>query len=869
MPCLQSYQRPAASMFGAVPVLAAPTLIPRVCMTSVRIATTGARPYIAVRGFATDCTTSITTMAPLITTQTTLSLLFRLLTWIHLRVQPIEQPAVLILPAIFAVWLIAWVLERVPAEGPKVVQIKEENGPIANGHGVETVVIQRARRDPVPAPVRILFSLPSNLSVIRIIHVLINLTLALFLYDHLAQSDPPADAPHSADVIFARVGAVYPDSVKIQVRYPNLMFEESFLSPTQQAGVGMCKVLWREAVTGSGESTVGMWKDGPVLQLAEGDDWVGVAHVEKLWPSTSYQFRLAYPNSTFLPYPEKPLPFKTFPDPRLNQGSKFKFVASSGIRPNYPYEPLDLPHKFKGLDLLANYYLPSPACSSSCSVSSSAPSITPNAVIKDHPAPEPIPFDEVSGTTHSGSVAASAGDTTATETCPYHGYHHPTAPVHSNPRQTDVSLPSKTRLLWTYIRDRVVTPEVKDVTFDSPPNFMVLVGGLDTTQTSYNSEYGILSALFRRYAVDDYLKSYRGLYASSAFRTLYECIPVFSILGAPSHLRVSESIPASFGQKLADWLDSKFKSRSLDSAPELGQALEPSVEQAYETYAGRANYARYGVKGLHYSFGYADSAFFVLDTISYRSSGPEVVPCDKMVLGESQMLDLWLWAAKVNATSTFKFIVSPLPLTSLWPSSSSWSTCSNSERKRLIDLLAYIPNVIVISGGRHAFAAVEYHPPDVPIAGVADIPKTSSMYEFVVGPLSGETALQWDHPQNRSVRWENVTAVIPITGFGEVVEHETVDVEIEREEEKLLEFVREGNHKWSAFSVDTLTNPERPTVTIELFSDGAKIWSFTVLGTYVPLLKATSGNAVGSTLRGGIRNVLDKMGLNPAGWFRS
>ncbi|KAG8883474.1 hypothetical protein FRB98_003103 [Tulasnella sp. 332] len=787
-----------------------------------------------------------TTMAPLITTQTISSLLFRWLTWIHLRVQPIEQPAVFVLPATFAFWLIAWALERIPEGGPvptKIIEFKEETGPIANGHGAQSVIVKRARPDPVPAPVRILFSLPSNLSVIRLSHVVINLALGVFLIDSLWQADPPGNglSSYAANVTFARVGAVYPDGVKIQVRYPDLKFDESFLSPPQQPGAGACKVLWREAMSGVSESTVGMWKDGPVLQLGEDDDWVGVAHLDKLWPSTSYQFRLAYPNSTFLPYPPTPLSFKTFPDPRLQQGSKFKFIASSGIRSNFPYVPLRGPHAFKGLDLLANRYFPASLCTSS--PSSSLPSMTPNAVVKD-PAPQPSPADD-GASRPSDSTAAGA---TTTETCPYHGVHHPTTPVDPNPVQTDALSSYKARSLWGWLGKARESDEM----VDSVPNFMLLVGGPDTAMPS------------RKTGMDEYMKSYRGLYASSSFRTLYERIPIFNVLGTSCHQKMHEVIPADLRSKVATWLRSNSKPESVDSDDDT-QASSWALRSAYETYAGEANHAGYGGKGLHYSFSHGDSAFFVLDTTSYRS-GPDVAPCDRTILGESQMLDLWLWASKVNSTTTFKFIVSPIPLTSLWPFTSTWSTCAASERTRVIDLIAYVPNVIVISGGRQAFAAIEYPPPTA-AASLPSNASTTPIYEFVIGPLSSESALQWDYPQEKVVRWENVTAVVPITGFGGTVENETIELEIEREEEKLIKFVRQGNHKWSAITVDTLTNPEKPTVKVELFSDGARIWSFTVVGRYVPL--KTAGSAVGSTLRGGIRSVLDKIGLNPAGWFKS
>ena len=83
------------------------------------------------------------------------------------------------------------------------------------------------------------------------------------------------------DLTYARVGATYSDAVKIQVRYPHVYDESTALT-----GTSILKVLWREANPGSAE---GSWRDGPVLQLTEDHDWVGVAHLTKLWPSYDYE----------------------------------------------------------------------------------------------------------------------------------------------------------------------------------------------------------------------------------------------------------------------------------------------------------------------------------------------------------------------------------------------------------------------------------------------------------------------------------------------------------------------------------------------------------------------------------------------------
>lgn len=69
--------------------------------------------------------------------------------------------------------------------------------------------------------------------------------------------------------------------------------------------------------------------------------------------------RLQDVNETLLPYPAEPIRFKTFPDPRLPVGSRFKFLATSCATPNFPYAPLQ-GRRIKGYDLLANYLWPKP-----------------------------------------------------------------------------------------------------------------------------------------------------------------------------------------------------------------------------------------------------------------------------------------------------------------------------------------------------------------------------------------------------------------------------------------------------------------------------------------------------------------------------
>jgi len=98
------------------------------------------------------------------------------------------------------------------------------------------------------------------------------------------------------------------------------------------------------------------------------------------------------------------------------------------------------------------------------------------------------------------------------------------------------------------------------------------------------------------------------------------------------------------------------------------------------------------------------------------------------ILGEKQMNDFHQWAArvcsplvvsiicnllylKVNSTAVFKFVISSVPVSALWGGFNgqvdTW-VGAVKERRAFLDLLEFVPNVIVISGDRHEFAAVEY-----------------------------------------------------------------------------------------------------------------------------------------------------------------
>ena len=102
------------------------------------------------------------------------------------------------------------------------------------------------------------------------LNVAINTIIVLLAVDFIVY--PVLD--NAKDVTFTRVGAVYPDSAKLVVRYPVPNATESELH-----------ILWRQ-ITSSQETT---WHPGPAVNVTADNDWINTVRLDGLWPSTSYE----------------------------------------------------------------------------------------------------------------------------------------------------------------------------------------------------------------------------------------------------------------------------------------------------------------------------------------------------------------------------------------------------------------------------------------------------------------------------------------------------------------------------------------------------------------------------------------------------
>lgn len=147
--------------------------------------------------------------------------------------------------------------------------------------------------------------------------------------------------------------------------------------------------------------------------------------------------------------------------------------------------------------------------------------------------------------------------------------------------------------------------------------------------------------------------------------------------------------------------------------------------RAFHEYNAQTNFDSPDENQFYYEFSYGtDAAFFVLDTRRHRSS-LEVEVANRSMLGAQQLGVFFRWLSKVcpvlttvsftsltvqvNSTSTFKFIITSVPFTSLWTHDAtvdSWAAYT-AEKASIMDVIASVPNVIILSGDRHEFALVE------------------------------------------------------------------------------------------------------------------------------------------------------------------
>ena len=303
--------------------------------------------------------------------------------------------------------------------------------------------------------------------------------------------------------------------------------------------------------------------------------------------------------------------------------------------------------------------------------------------------------------------------------------------------------------------------------------------------------------------LSSYRKLYRNLFASHSFRRIYSHIPVLGIFD--DHEVVN------------NWSGAGDGSKPLPESPP--PSFTPGIK-AWSEYIGSAN-PRSERDQHYFSFQYGDSAFFVIDARTHRTH-PHLEGPQRTMLGEKQRNALFSWLAKVNHTTTFKFVVTPVPFTSVWGGPfdldgylDGWYAY-NEDRKALLDELQYVPNVIIISGDRHEFAAVSMR---------------DTVLEFSTSPLS--------------------MFYIPIRTASQ--EHV-----IEPDSEVFLKYLPDGHHKWTEFEVDT-RDPIDPVVYVTVLVNGKEAWQVAVHGQPVHRPQSSLGSLA--------QSLLELLGFKPRKWF--
>ena len=140
----------------------------------------------------------------------------------------------------------------------------------------------------------------------------------------------------------------------------------------------------------------------------------------------------------------------------------------------------------------------------------------------------------------------------------------------------------------------------------------------------------------------------------------------------------------------------------------------------------------------------------------------------------------------MNNTATFKFVVSSVPFTALWTyeaETDSWNPYAH-EKANLLSVMQSVPNVIVLSGDRHEFAAVKFNAEG----------NGHSIVEISTSPFS----MFWV-PLVRTLKMASESTVkqtreVVTTGVDGVEVTEIVEEEVPQEE--VLKYVPKGNYKW-------------------------------------------------------------------------
>jgi alkaline phosphatase D len=175
-----------------------------------------------------------------------------------------------------------------------------------------------------------------------------------------------------------------------------------------------------------------------------------------------------------------------------------------------------------------------------------------------------------------------------------------------------------------------------------------------------------------------------------------------------------------------------------------------------------------------------------MDTRRYRLRGDDITT--STMLGDAQLAALHTWLSRVNETSTFKFIVSSVPFTSLWMRDAQYDSWAGfpAEKAGLLEAFHSVPNLMILSGDRHEFAAIEFN---------SASPDHHTVREFSTSPLSMFYA-----PFVRTLRMQSDALVTQkhtnATATSVNNTEEVVTTYEDVPQERVLKYLPLGNFKW-------------------------------------------------------------------------
>lgn len=279
------------------------------------------------------------------------SILVRLGSYLFLRWVPskIAWPT---LPLAYGVYLFTWLIKDVgvrrairnwenadaSSDLKELAQAVEVNGSeigsqVGNSHKAEpskrtSAVTSTNVSPPSSGFFAKIFALLTGLSVparsVNILNLALHtILLGLFLDSFASPYIFPSHYEHN--LIFHRVADIGPTHAKVQVRWPEpIPLFDGLEEATEGSGIlrdGMQRVekpfrlVYREINTPVDGSlaagrTANRWERGPLIPLSPDDDWVSTVSVSNLWPSTEYEYRLAWAHNNTFVSPHRLLEFE-------------------------------------------------------------------------------------------------------------------------------------------------------------------------------------------------------------------------------------------------------------------------------------------------------------------------------------------------------------------------------------------------------------------------------------------------------------------------------------------------------------------------------------------------------------------------------